>query len=110
IKGRPSADILSLLGFGGRAEMVHRDNLGGGRGTPPRRRAWARRHAGKEMRRVSSQREEVRQPGANPSPVMGNARMHPLASERPSSHGGFSQWSEKEDPGAKVGQGLSPDG
>src|ERR1700756_2408403 len=31
IKGRPSADILSLLGFGGRAEMVHRDNLVVGR-------------------------------------------------------------------------------
>jgi len=27
IKGRSSADILSILGFGGRAEMVHRDNL-----------------------------------------------------------------------------------
>src|SRR5262245_5381671 len=27
IKGRPSADILLILGFGGRAEMVHRDNL-----------------------------------------------------------------------------------
>ena len=26
IKGRPSADILSILGFGGRAEMVHRDD------------------------------------------------------------------------------------
>src|SRR2546423_11654853 len=32
IKGRPSADILSILGFGGRAEMVHRDNLVVGRG------------------------------------------------------------------------------
>jgi glutamate 5-kinase len=31
IKGRPSADILSILGFGGRAEMVHRDNLVVGR-------------------------------------------------------------------------------
>ncbi len=27
IKGRSSADILSILGFGGRAEMVHRDHL-----------------------------------------------------------------------------------
>jgi glutamate 5-kinase len=27
IKGRSSADILSILGFGGRTEMVHRDNL-----------------------------------------------------------------------------------
>jgi glutamate 5-kinase len=27
IKGRSSPDILSLLGFGGRAEMVHRDDL-----------------------------------------------------------------------------------
>jgi glutamate 5-kinase len=27
IKGRSSADILSILGFGGRAEMVHRDDL-----------------------------------------------------------------------------------
>ncbi len=27
IKGRSSADILSILGFGGRSEMVHRDNL-----------------------------------------------------------------------------------
>jgi glutamate 5-kinase len=27
IRGRPSADILSILGFGGRAEMVHRDDL-----------------------------------------------------------------------------------
>src|SRR5215471_10712663 len=31
IKGRASADILSILGFGGRAEMVHRDNLVVGR-------------------------------------------------------------------------------
>jgi len=27
IKGRPSADILSILGFAGRSEMVHRDDL-----------------------------------------------------------------------------------
>jgi glutamate 5-kinase len=27
IRGRSSADILSILGFGGRAEMVHRDDL-----------------------------------------------------------------------------------
>ena len=27
IKGRSSADILSILGFGGRTEMVHRDHL-----------------------------------------------------------------------------------
>jgi len=27
IKGRSSADIASILGFSGRAEMVHRDNL-----------------------------------------------------------------------------------
>ena len=27
IKGRSSADILSILGFGGRAEMIHRDDL-----------------------------------------------------------------------------------
>ena len=27
IKGRSSADILLILGFGGRAEMVHRDHL-----------------------------------------------------------------------------------
>jgi glutamate 5-kinase len=27
IKGRPSAEIHSILGFSGRAEMVHRDNL-----------------------------------------------------------------------------------
>jgi len=31
IKGRASADILSILGFGGRAEMVHRDHLVVGR-------------------------------------------------------------------------------
>src|SRR5881392_1787636 len=31
IKGRPSADIVSILGFGGRAEMVHRDDLEVGR-------------------------------------------------------------------------------
>ena len=31
IKGRSSADILSILGFGGRAEMVHRDHLVMGR-------------------------------------------------------------------------------
>jgi glutamate 5-kinase len=27
IKGRSSADVLSILGFGGRTEMVHRDHL-----------------------------------------------------------------------------------
>jgi glutamate 5-kinase len=27
IRGRPSAEILSILGFGGRAAMVHRDDL-----------------------------------------------------------------------------------
>ena len=27
IKGRSSADILSILGFAGRAEMIHRDDL-----------------------------------------------------------------------------------
>jgi glutamate 5-kinase len=27
IKGRPSADILSILGFSGRTEMIHRDDL-----------------------------------------------------------------------------------
>jgi glutamate 5-kinase len=27
IKGRSSADILSILGFGGRTEMIHRDDL-----------------------------------------------------------------------------------
>jgi glutamate 5-kinase len=31
IKGRSSADILSILGFGGRTEMVHRDHLVVGR-------------------------------------------------------------------------------
>ncbi len=31
IKGRPSSDILSILGFGGRAEMIHRDDLVVGR-------------------------------------------------------------------------------
>src|SRR5207247_7328408 len=31
IKGRPSGDILSILGFGGRTEMVHRDALVVGR-------------------------------------------------------------------------------
>jgi glutamate 5-kinase len=31
IKGRSSADILSILGFGGRTEMVHRDDLVVGR-------------------------------------------------------------------------------
>ena len=31
IRGRSSADILSILGFGGRAEMVHRDDLVMGR-------------------------------------------------------------------------------
>src|SRR6266446_420259 len=31
IKGRSSSDILSILGFGGRAEMVHRDDLVVGR-------------------------------------------------------------------------------
>jgi len=31
IKGRPSGDILSILGFGGRTEMVHRDDLVVGR-------------------------------------------------------------------------------
>jgi glutamate 5-kinase len=32
IKGRSSADILSILGFAGRTEMVHRDDLVVGRG------------------------------------------------------------------------------
>jgi glutamate 5-kinase len=32
IKGRSSADILSILGFGGRAAMVHRDDLVVGQG------------------------------------------------------------------------------
>ena len=27
IRGRPSSDIVSILGFGGRTEMVHRDDL-----------------------------------------------------------------------------------
>jgi glutamate 5-kinase len=27
IKGRSSADILSILGFSGRTEMIHRDDL-----------------------------------------------------------------------------------
>lgn len=31
IKGRSSADILSILGYGGRTEMVHRDHLAVGR-------------------------------------------------------------------------------
>src|SRR5438034_2469761 len=31
INGRPSGDILSILGFGGRTEMVHRDDLVVGR-------------------------------------------------------------------------------
>ena len=39
IKGRSSADILSILGFGGRTEMVHRDHLVVGQ---------ARRLAGKQ--------------------------------------------------------------
>ena len=51
---------------------------------------------------------------ANPAPRqsrMGNARMRPLASARLSSRGGFSTMVHyKEDPGAKGGQGLSPDG
>jgi glutamate 5-kinase len=32
LKGRSSADILSILGFGGRSELVHRDDLVVGRG------------------------------------------------------------------------------
>src|SRR6185295_7675678 len=31
IKGRSSADILSILGFGGRSEIIHRDDLVVGR-------------------------------------------------------------------------------
>jgi glutamate 5-kinase len=31
IKGRSSADILSILGFGGRREIIHRDDLVVGR-------------------------------------------------------------------------------
>jgi glutamate 5-kinase len=31
IKGRSSADIVSILGFGGRSEMIHRDDLVMGR-------------------------------------------------------------------------------
>jgi glutamate 5-kinase len=31
LKGRPSGDILLLLGIGGRAEMIHRDDLALGR-------------------------------------------------------------------------------
>jgi glutamate 5-kinase len=27
IKGRPSGDILSILGISGRSEMIHRDDL-----------------------------------------------------------------------------------
>ena len=27
IKGRSSADVLSILGFSGRTEMIHRDDL-----------------------------------------------------------------------------------
>ena len=38
IKGRSSADILSILGFGGRAEMVHRDDLVVGRALSSRSR------------------------------------------------------------------------
>jgi glutamate 5-kinase len=34
IRGRSSADILSILGFGGRTEMVHRDDLVMGQGFP----------------------------------------------------------------------------
>ena len=30
VKGRPSSDILLLLGIEGRAEMIHRDDLGAG--------------------------------------------------------------------------------
>src|SRR6516162_1317790 len=33
IKGRTSADVLSILGFGGRAAMVHRDDLVRGQGS-----------------------------------------------------------------------------
>jgi glutamate 5-kinase len=33
IKGRTSADVLSILGFGGRAAMVHRDDLVMGHGS-----------------------------------------------------------------------------
>ena len=33
IKGRTSADVLSILGFGGRAAMVHRDDLVMGQGS-----------------------------------------------------------------------------
>jgi glutamate 5-kinase len=32
VKGRPSADIMLVLGIGGRAEMIHRDDLALGRG------------------------------------------------------------------------------
>jgi glutamate 5-kinase len=31
IRGRPSTDIDAILGFSGRAEMIHRDNLVVGR-------------------------------------------------------------------------------
>jgi glutamate 5-kinase len=27
IRGRPSADIISILGFGGRTAMIHQDDL-----------------------------------------------------------------------------------
>ena len=27
IRGKPSSDILLILGFGGRTEMIHRDDL-----------------------------------------------------------------------------------
>jgi glutamate 5-kinase len=32
VKGRPTSDILLVLGIEGRAEMIHRDDLALGRG------------------------------------------------------------------------------
>src|SRR5262249_29330571 len=85
IKGRPSADILSILGFGGRTAMGHRDDLVGGgpyviARVPPRGKSRT------ETRGLCLE-EEAR--------AFSPVSCCPLP--------------EKEDPGQK-GQGLSPDG
>ena len=102
IRGRSSADILSILGFGGRTEMVHRDDLVVGRA------------AERPLADAPSGQSCARQMFVNGARLPALARSHDqrysLSACRRWRSGSDAEPRKKEDPGARRGQGLSPDG
>ena len=99
IIGRSSADIISILGFGGRAEMIHRDDLVVGQGDRSGGRAVGAKRGLLPEEAFAEDRREDR--GSGPA----------WRGRRPEEAGRIARFAQDEDPGAREGPGSQlPDG